>query len=264
MNTTILLKNHKRLLTLVLFACSNTYSFGQYIISSIDYNTPLYYGSDWGNPFGLGVTLKNEHKECRVFGRVSAFTYGGLVQRSYLDTASRRYTTNDRIIFKMPLGDSVLTKEYISFTRGYGLQVGLRRDFTLLTVPFYTSVHVGVFAQQYSYGLGISHTIHQSDTTVFDDGFTYIKEYTSGTNKEIYEDRGWAILPQLGIEAGLVLSAGKRLQFIPKIVCNLSYYRASGISDLYLYIATNPVVQNTRAIELQATAGLQVSYLFKK
>lgn len=248
----------------MLLAFSSMYSFGQYTISSIDYNTPLYYGSDWGNPFGLGVTLKNKNTTYQPFGRVSAFSYGGFVQRSCLDTASRRYTTNDRIVFKMPLGDSVLTKEYISFTRGYGLQVGLRRDFTFVTIPFYTSLNVGVFAQQYDYGLRISHTIHQSDTTVFDDEFTYIEEYTSGTNKEIYEDRGWAILPQLGIEAGLVLSAGKRLQFIPKIVCNLSYYRTSGISDPYLYIFTNPVVQNKSALEFQATAGLQIAYIFKK
>lgn len=142
--------------------------------------------------------------------------------------------------------------------------MGVRRDFTLLTVPFYTSWHIGLFAQQYDYGLGISHTVYLSDTTVFDDGFTYIDDYTGGATIETFEDRGWSILPQAGIEAGLVLSAGQRLQFIPKIVCNFSYYRASGISDPYTYTIINPVVRTTRAFDLQATAGLQVSYLLKK
>jgi len=243
-------------------ACS-LISFGQYTIHSIDYTTPLYYGSDLGNPIGIGITLKNETKKYQLIGRVSGFSYGGFPQNYYQDTARRTFSSGDREVYKLPKGDSILTHTYSNSNAALGLQVGIRKDFELWTIPVYSSAHVGLFAQRYTYDLALSHTINSPDTNRFEGSTIGISDYRTGTTFTTIEDHGWSILPQVGLETGLVLSAGKRLQFIPKLVINLSYYRASVFQNSYAY-SYAPKVGNNFALDIQTSLGLQVSYILKK
>lgn len=249
-------------------ACSLT-TFGQYTISSIDFTTPFenrrfYTGSDPGSPFGLGVTLNTENSKYQLFSRISAFRGGGTPFRVYQDTAQGNFQYGKEVMYKKPLGDSILTKSYSNLNSGIGLHVGVRRDFELWTVPWYTSAHVGLFAQRYTYELAVFHIINRPDTAIYDDNFVDIKDYSIGTTLDEIKDHGWAIMPQVGLETGLVLSAGDRLQFIPKLIINFSSYRVSGIQDFYADDYMTPEVAEIFVFDLQVSAALQVSYLLNK
>jgi hypothetical protein len=140
--------------------------------------------------------------------------------------------------------------------------VGLGNPFGL-GIPYYSSAHVGIFAHKRSYTLASSYTIHSPDSVFNGDDFVYEDEYSRGTTFNIIEDEGWSILPQIGLETGLILSAGKRLQFKPKVILNMSYELISGIQNTSGLFTTQEIRKNY-ALDLQASAGLQVLFLLNK
>ena len=254
--------NMIRLFCLGLLLSSLT-SFGQHTISSIDYNTPFYNGGDIGNPFGFGITLSHSEKKLKLFGRVSGFSQGGFQNKFYQDTAQSTFSSDDKVVYLLPEGDSVLTRTYGSYAGTIGIQAGVRNDFELLGIPLYSSAHVGIFAHKRRYDLASSYTINSPDSIFNGDDFVYVDEYSRGTTFNVIEDKGWSILPQIGVETGLILSAGKRLQFIPKIALNVSFERISGIQNTSGLITTQEIRKNY-VLDLQTSAGLQMSFLLNK
>ena len=247
------------LFTLALFSTS----FGQYKLQSIDYNTPYYNGGSYDSLFALGVTLQKDSSRYQLFGRITGYQYGGFIDREFLDTASHNFDYRDRAVYKLPEGDSVLTHDYVNYNAGIGIQVGLREDFTLWTIPLYYSAHIGLYAQRFHYGLGMYYTTNTPDTTFQTPEYFNISEYTLGQTFNSYEDEGWSIIPQVGLETGIVLSAGKRLQVIPKLTCNASCVRESGIQTNYDKPLAAEIKPNY-SLDLSLGTALQISYLLNR
>jgi hypothetical protein len=252
-----------RIQTLAAIVAFSLTTYSQYSISTIDYQTSFYTGGDIGNPFGLGITLTHSEKKLKLFGRVSGFSQGRFQNKFYQDTARSTFCYDDKVVYLLPEGDSVLTRTYGSYAWAIGIQAGVRNDFKLLGIPLYSSAHVGIFAHKHSYTLVSSYTINSPDSVFNGDDFVYVDEYSRRTTFNVIEDEGWSILPQIGLETGLILSAGKRLQFIPKVILNISYERISGIQNTSGLFTTQEIRKNY-ALDLQASAGLQVLFLLNK
>jgi hypothetical protein len=239
-------------------------------VHSIDLNTPLYYSADWSNPLGIGITVNTKSEKYKLIGRVAGFSEGGFQTILFQDTArGGSYTYDDRLVYKLPDGDSVLTKSFRSYNKGMGIQLGLRSDFKIFSIPFYTSAHIGLFAHKRDNAMAQYYTINKPDTTTFTSadgtsGSYFISDYTKGYVTQILEDVGWSLLPQLGLETGVILSAGNRLEFTPKVAINLSSYRHSDINDAFFQPTGSNATPSTRTLDMSMSATLQVSYLIHK
>ncbi len=236
-------------------------SSAQYAIKSIDYNTPFYQGGSPGNPFGLGLTLKDNNKAIELYYRVSGFNYGGFIRSSFYDSSSGYFVYDDRVVYQSNKGDSVLTVNRNERNSGIGIQAGVHRNFEIWTLPFFASVHAGLYAQKYDYSLSYSYTANSPDTSQFRNPI-FDPDYSRGSSVQRYEDVGWTILPQFGLETGMVLSAGKRLQVIPKLVFNLSLIRVSGMQTIS-GPSIGATITPSYSVDLNGSAALQVSYLLE-
>jgi hypothetical protein len=260
---------YKVLFTLVIL-CFTVAGQAQLTVHSIDLNTPMYYSANWTNPLGIGITVNTKSQKYKLFGRVAGFSEGGFQTILFQDTAhGGSYTYDDKLVYKLPDGDSVLTKSFHSYNKGLGIQLGLRSDFKIFSVPFYTSAHIGLFAHKRDHARAQYYTVNKPDTTTFSSGdgtsgSYFISDYTKGYVTQILEDVGWSLLPQLGLETGIILSAGNRLEFTPKVALNLSSYRHSDINDVFFQPTGANATPRIRTWDISMSATLQVSYLIHK
>lgn len=105
------------------------------------------------------------------------------------------------------------------------------------------------------------YTINSPDTVLYQDEFyNIINDYTLGSAENYANDRGWSILPQVGIETGIILQAHKRCLVIPKVIIQTSAVRQSDIPQLYWGFSAQPVDRTKYSVEVNISLGLQVSY----
>ena len=133
-------KNICKVLFTLVILCFTVAGQAQLTVHSVDLNTPMNYSANWTNPLGIGITVNTKSEKYKLFGRVAGFSEGVFQTILFQDTAhGGSYTYDDKLVYKLPDGDSVLTKSFHSYNKGLGIQLGLRSDFKIFSIPFYTS-----------------------------------------------------------------------------------------------------------------------------
>jgi hypothetical protein len=233
----------------------------QYNLQSIDANIPLLVQNDYAVPYSVGITFTNENKKTDLFVRLAGFDYHNSENALYLAKDKDYYSMDVKHLYRLPQGDSVRTHSFDSRNAGIGIQAGIRRDFTIVGLSLYTSANLGLFAHFRQHSLSTYYTINSPDTVFYqDEYYNIINDYTLGSAENYANDRGWSILPQVGIETGIILQAHKRCSVIPKVIIQTSAVRQSDIPQLYWGFSTQPVDRTKYSVEVNISLGLQVSY----
>lgn len=248
------------LFTIVL----STLGYGQLSIHSIDFQAPLGGSLNHNNTLNLGVTLKMPEKSNML--EISLLGFGDNGTRydwptgsnqmiSYFDSASNTFTSNDRARYRLNYGDSIL-KQYQSTSRNaLGIRIGIRKDFTRIRIPFYTSVSVGLIGANTRYTRGETYEVFDSAITNLGDP-NFGKFESSFPFDNLEQENKFSFIPQLSAQLGVVLSLNNRIKVVPKLSANITY------GEYFAYNLAG-ATSSFRSFDLSTAASFQISYLLR-
>lgn len=251
------------LLISIFIGCTDT--FGQLSIHSIDFQAPIGGTLGHNNPINLGLTLNMPNKDKKLEVSVLGFGDNGMRYstglgsyntKSYFDSVSNTFTTSERPKYNLQIGDSVLGQFQSSSRDAIGLRIGLRTDYTLSNLPFYSSLSLGLIGAKTSYNRSeFYETFDSSVTNLADQNFGYFETSFPFTN--FSSEESFSFIPQLNAQLGVILSLNERIKIIPKLSANITYGE-------YLSYDLAGATSSYRDVDFSMVASFQLSYLLRK
>ncbi len=240
-------------------------------IRSVDVNIPVSYLDTENNPITLGITIASKKQKLDWMVKLAGYgTNNYLPYEMYYDSLAtdfynsqgltgRRYSYSEKLKYQLAIGDSIHTQSANENKRGFGIQVGAKRNFEVWHIPFFVTAQLGAFIQQSRQHSAFYYTINRPDTVQYSNNYYQIIDYTTSQNVEYFSKNAWQVIPQIGLELGVPLKLGRKLLVTPKLVTNLSTQKSYALNTPYM-----PNVRDFRSADLASGVSIQLSYVLAK